>query len=150
MPVLLEGVVRFPAVYAPWYVYKATLVGSPAAFAVGDVLFPSGGEWDRLVTDDAVLVTGYAFALEKFEAGMTEVAVAVPGSAVPFVAAVDIEPTSLVAFAFAATLQTVDVCSAAQLAAGKCIGRLRNHHEDHQTLRATEANDIVIILTGCV
>jgi len=148
MPVLLEGAVRFPTSYEPWYVYKVTLVGSPASFEYLDMLFPSAGLWDRNVTDDDVIDTGYAFALEKFVTGMTEVQVAVPGSAVPFIADGVIEPTQLVKFAFAATVQTMAAGLAADLAAGKVVGRLRNHHEDHELLRVTAANDIIVIMTG--
>lgn len=150
MPALLEGVVRMPVVYQPWYIYNATLVASPTAFQFFDMLFPASGLWDRLVTDDAVLVTGYAFALEAFTTGMTTVQVAVPGSAVPFIAEASIEPTSLVKFNAGGGLQSVDAASAADLAAGRVIGRMRNHHEDHENLRVSAANDVVIVLTGCV
>ncbi len=72
MPVLLEGAVRFPTSYEPWYVYTATLVGSPTEFEYLDVIVPdAAGLFDRLETDDADLSTGYAFALEKFVTGMT-------------------------------------------------------------------------------
>ena len=38
MPVLLEGEVRFPVVFEPWFVYEATLDGAPQAFQVFDIL----------------------------------------------------------------------------------------------------------------
>jgi len=149
MPVLLEGAVRFPTSYEPWYVYQATLVASPKTYTFLDVLVPdAAGLFDRLETNDAVLDTGYVFALEKFTTGDLTVQVAVPGSAVPFIGAVSIRPTQLVKFAFAATVQTATAALAADLAAGKVLGRMRNHHEDHETLRVSVANDVIIIMTG--
>ncbi len=149
MPAKLEGVTRFPTSYEPWYVYKADLVASPASFEFLDMLeVDATGLWDRNVTDDDVIDVGYAFALEKFVTGMTQVQVAVPGSAIPFVATGVIRPTQLVKFNFAATLQSVVAALAADLAAGKVIGRLRNHHEDHELLRETATDDVIIILTG--
>lgn len=151
MPVLLEGVVRFPSSYEPWYVYEATLIGSPTAFEFGDLLFPdASGDFDRIETDNAVVVTGYVYALEKFVTGMTKLQVAVPGSAFPFIAEGVILPTSLVMIGFAATVQSAAVANAAALAAGKVIGRMRNHHEDHENLRVSAANDVIIVLSGCV
>ena len=149
MPAKLVGIVRFPSVYAPWYVYTATLVTSPAAFEYLDILIPgSDGKFDRLEADDAVLTTGYAFALEPFETGMTSVQVAVPGSAVPFVADNSLRPTSLVKTHFASTIQNVTIATATDLAAGKVLGRFRNHHEMHSDLRVTSTDDVVVILTG--
>ena len=150
MPVLLDGAVRFPTSYEPWYVYQATLVAAPTTYFYLDVLVPdAAGNFDRLETNDAVLVTGYVFALEAFKTGDLTVQVAVPGSAVPFIGAASIRPTELIKFAFAGGVQTVVEAGAADLAAGKVMGRMRNHHEDHETLRVSVANDIVIILTGC-
>ncbi len=148
---LIDASVRFPVAYAPWYVYDADLVGSPAAYEYGDMLFPDAtGLWDRAVTDEQILDVGYAFALEAFKTGDTKVAVAVPGSAVPFIADAGIRPTQLVKFAFAATLQSVKAALAVDIPLGKVLGRLRNHHETHQNLRLTIANDIVVILTGVI
>lgn len=150
MPVLLEGVVRFPSSYEPWYIYEATLDASPTAFQFGDVLVAdSSGTFDRSETDNDVLDTGYVFALEKFVTGMTKLQVAVPGSAMPFIAEGVIRPLSLVMLGFAATVQSAAAAVAADLAAGKVMGRMRNHHEDHENLRVAAANDVIIILTGC-
>lgn len=150
LPSDLEGVVRMPVVFAPWYIYTATLVASPASYEFMDILFPDvAGKFDRLVTDDAVVDTGYAFALEKFTTGDTTVQVAVPGSAVPFIGNGIIRPTQLVKFNFASSKQTVTAALAADLAAGKVLGRCRNHHEDHENLRVTATDDVLIILTGC-
>jgi len=149
MPVLLEGAVRFPTSYEPWYVYTATLVAAPKTYQYLDILIPdAAGLFDRLEADDAVLTTGYAFALEKFTTGDLTVQVAVPGSAIPFIVDATVRPTSLVKTNFAATVQTMILANAADLAAGKAIGRARNHHEDHETLRIAVANDIMVILTG--
>jgi len=149
LPTELEGVVRMPVVYEPWYVYKVQLVASPASYEFFDMLFPdASGNFDREVTDDKVLDQGYCFALEKFTTGDTEVQVAAPGSAVPMIASGVIRPFGLVKFNFAAGDQSCVECLAADLAAGRCIGRLSNHHEDHENIRVTAANDVVIIRTG--
>lgn len=151
MPVLLVGAVRFPTSYEPWYVYKAILVASPKTYQFLDVLVPdAAGAFDRLETNDAVVDTGYVFALEKFTTGDIEVQVAVPGSAVPIIVGASVRPTQLVKFAFAATVQSFVAALAADIPLGKVFGRLRNHHEDHETLRVTVANDIGILLSGVI
>jgi len=148
-PVLLEGVVRFPVVFEPWFVYEATLVASPATYQIFDMLeTDAAGTFDRNVTTDDVLDVGFCFALEKFVTGDLTVQVAIPGSAIPFIAGGVIRPLQLVKFAFAATVQTCVAALAADLAAGKVMGRLSHHHEDHQNLRVTANGDVVIIRTG--
>lgn len=148
---LLDASVRFPVAYAPWYVYKATLVGSPTAFEYGDALFPdAAGLFDRIETNEAVLDIGYAFALEPFVVGMTEVTVAVPGSAIPFIASAVIRPEQLVMLGFAATQQSVIPALAANIPEGKILGRFRNFHITHNILRVTAADDIVVVLTGVI
>lgn len=151
MPVLIEGVLRVPSQYSPWYIYTATLVAAPASFTYLDMLFPdASGNFDRQVTTDAVITAGYAFALEKFVTGMTVVQVLVPGSIVPMIADTTIRPTGLVKFVFGSGVQTITVAAAVDLAAGKVIGRMLHHHVDHETLRVPLANDIVLVLTGCM
>ena len=151
MPVLLEGAVRFPTSYEPWYVYQATLVAVPTTYQFLDVLVTdSAGAFDRLETNDAVVDTGYVFALEKFTTGDTTVQVAVPGSAVPIVIGASVRPTQLIKFAFAADVQSFVGALAADIPLGRVFGRLRNHHEDHETLRVTVANDVGIALTGII
>jgi hypothetical protein len=148
---LIANSVRFPVTYAPWYVYTATLDASPTAFEYGDMLVPdAAGTWDKNGADEADLSLGYAFALENFAVGDTTVDVAVPGSAVPLLAEASIRPTSLVSFDGSTDPQRVTVGSATLLAAGKVLGRLRNHHADHNNLRLTVLNDIVVILTGAI
>jgi hypothetical protein len=140
-----------PVVYQPWFIYKVSLVASPTTYEFLDILVPdASGNFDRLETDDAVVDTGYAFALEKFTTGDTEVQVAIPGSAVPFIAGGVIRPTGGVKFNFAATEQTVVAAAAADLAAGRWLGRLSHHHEDHELLRVTAADDVVVVRTGVV
>lgn len=148
LPSELEGVVRFPVVYQPWYVYLATLVGSPASYEFFDILFPAAGLFDRAVTNDQIFITGYAIALEKFTTGDLTVQVAVPGSAIPFLAGGVIEPGSLVKMEFAASKQKVLAASAADLAAGLVLGRMSNHVEDHENLRVAADLDIVVLRTG--
>ena len=149
MPDLLAGVVRMPVVYEPWFVYVATLDASPTAYEFFDILVPDAtGTWDRLTTTNAAVTSGYAFALEKFVTGDLTVQVAIPGSAVPFIASGVIRPTQLVKFAFAAAKQSVAAAAAADLAAGRCLGRLSHHHVDHENLRVTAANDVIVIRTG--
>lgn len=151
MPVLLTGAVRFPTSYEPWYVYKATLVAVPTAYFFLDVLVPdAAGNFDRLETNDAVVDTGYVFALEAFKTGDTEVQVAVPGSAVPIVIGASVRPTQLIKFAFAAGVQSFVGALAIDIPLGKVFGRMRNHHEDHETLRVTIANETGIALTGVI
>jgi len=148
MPSELEGVVRFPVVYQPWYVYLAQLVGSPASYEFFDILFPASGLFDRAVTNDQIFITGYAIALEKFTTGDTEVQVAVPGSAIPFLAGGVIEPGSLVKMQFAASKQKVLAATAANFAAGLVLGRYSNQVTDHENLRVSADLDIVVIRTG--
>lgn len=151
MPLLLEGVVRFPVSYEPWYVYEATLVGSPTAYEFGDILIPdSAGLFDNSATTDEDFTLGYAIALEKFVTGDKTVQVAVPGSAIPFIADGAIRPTSQVKLVVVTTVQTVvpAVAAGVSLAAGQVLGRLRNNHEDHENLRITVADDVIIIMTG--
>jgi len=148
MPSELEGVVRFPVVYQPWYVYLATLVGSPASYEFFDILFPAAGLFDRAVTNNQIFITGFAIALEKFTTGDLTVQVAIPGSAIPFLAGGVVEPGSLVKMSFAASKQKAVAASAADLAAGLVIGRQSNHVEDHENLRVAADLDIVVIRTG--
>jgi len=152
MPTELEDII-FPVVYQPWYFYEVTLVASPADFDIGDVMFPdSSGNFDRLETDAAVLTTGYVFALEAFdtENPQTSIQAATPGSLMPFPADNTLTPCCLVKFQYSGGLQKVTIASAADLAAGKVIGRFRNHHNYNQVLRITVADDIVDVLTGAV
>jgi len=86
---------------------------------------------------------------EKFATGDTEVQVAVPGSAVPHIADGVIRPTSLIKLQFAGGVQTIQAAILADIAAGKILGRMRNHHEDHELLIVAAANDVIVILTGC-
>lgn len=148
-PVLLDGVVRMPVVYAPWFIYKATLVASPTTYTFMDLLLPdAAGAFDNTATTDEDLANGYAFALEAFTTGDTEVQVAVPGSAIPFIAGGVIRPEGLVKLKVTATVQEVVAAAAADLALALCLGRLSHHHADHETLRVTAANDVVVIRTG--
>lgn len=151
MPVLLEGATRFPVAYAPWYVYNVNLVAVPAAFQIFDVLVPDAdGRFDRLTTDDASLETGYAFALEKFKTGMKEVQVAVVGSMVPFVAGGTLRPLSLVKFNYAAAVQNAVAANAADLAAGRVIGRYRCLLDSNNDLSNAVTDDLILIHSGCV
>lgn len=150
MPALLDGVMTFPQGYGPWYVYTVSLVASPASFQIYDLLFPdASGNFDRDVTDDDVLVNGYAFALAKFATGMTTVPVVVVGSLVPMIADNTLRPCCMVKLNYASSTQTATIASAADFAAGKVIGRFRNHFNYSNTLRVTAANDIIMVLTGC-
>lgn len=151
MPAKLEGVVRMPIAYEPWYIYKVELVAAPASYEFMDLLFPdAAGKFDRVVTDEQILDIGYAIALEKFATGDTEVQVAVPGSAIPFVATGVIRPEQLVKVDFTATLQSVVAALAVDIPLAKVLGRMRNHHEDHELLRVSATDDIVIIMTGLI
>ena len=148
MPALLDGVAQVPLAYSPWYLYTVPLVASPAAFTIYDVLFPdSSGNFDRLVTDDAVLTTGYCFAAQDFVTGMTSVQVLVPGSLVAMVAnGTDLKPFCLVKFHYASSVQTAVIAAAADLAAGKAIGRYRANLNNYVQISA--ANDLIMVHTG--
>lgn len=152
MPTQLVGAVRFPSGYAPWYVYTASLVNSrTAAFTYLDMLIPNGsGLFDNVAASSTSLATGYAFALEADDGVITTVQVAMPGSIVPMVAKdTTLLPGCLVKMSVTSTVQTIVLAAAADLAAGYVVGRYRNQHADHEELRQTAANDIVVVLTGC-
>ena len=149
MPALLVGVVRYPPAYSPWYIANATLIASPASFTFGDILFPdASGNFDQLVTTDAVLTAGYVIALEAFVTGMTVCQVAIPGSVIAFPVDTTVRPCGLVKFVFSGGVQSITAAAAADLAAGKVLGRMRQHYQDHENLRLPSANDIVLVNTG--
>jgi len=154
MPVALtENSVRFPTGFAPWYVYKATLVGSPATFEYGDILLAdSAGEFDKTNTVGVLnLEGGYAMALEPFVTGMTEVQVAVPGSVFPAIGgSTSIQPGELVSISQLVTTfaQTIVPATGAQFADGEVMGRYRNQHFNNEILRLSESGDIINVLTG--
>lgn len=154
MPVALtDNSVRFPTGFAPWYVYKATLVASPNTFEYGDVLLAdASGTFDLDVSvgpGDLNLVGGYAMALEPFVTGMTEVQVAVPGSVFPAVAGTtSIQPEELVKISSALGVQTIIPASNADFAGGESLGRYRNQHFNNEILVLTATDDIINVLTG--
>lgn len=154
MPVALtDNSVRFPTGFAPWYVYKATLVASPNAFEYGDILLAdASGTFDRDDTAgplDLNLVGGYAMALEPFVTGMTEVQVAVPGSILPAIAgSTAIQPEELVKISSTAGAQTIIPAVAADIPLGDVFGRARNHHFNNEILRLTGTDDIINVLSG--
>ena len=151
-PVLLEGVVRMPVVYEPWFVYVATLVPAPTAYEFFDIILPdAAGLFDNTAVTDQDLANGYAFALEKFVVGDTTVQVAVPGSAVPFISTGVIRPEGLVKLLLvggAGGVQSVVSAAAADLALALVIGRYSHQHADHETLRVSASEDVIIIRTG--
>ena len=151
MPVLLNNQL-FPVGYSPWYVYRAELVSSPTAFDKFDFLVPTAGKFNRAATD-AVVTTGYVIALEQYVSGMTTLQVAVPGSLVPSVAGAAIQPEALLKIDVNAS-STIGMrlitASAADLAAGRVVGRMRNHSNNRISLRAAAANDLIHALTGVI
>jgi len=149
MPLLLEGVVRMPVVYEPWFIYVATLVTSPIPYEFFDIILPDAvGLFDNTAITDQDLANGYAFALEKFVTGDTTVQVAVPGSAVPFIANGVIRPEGLVKLDVTVGAQSVVPAAATDLAAALVIGRYSHQHADHENLRVTASTDVIIIRTG--
>ncbi len=154
MPVALtDNSVRFPTGFAPWYVYKVTLVASPASFEYGDVLLADGsGTFDKAGDAAAVVLTGgYAFALEPFVTGATQVQVAVPGSVFPAIAgSTTLQPEELIKLESVAGAQAIIPAVAADYAAGTVMGRFRNHHFNNEILRLTATDDIINVLTGIV
>ena len=150
MPKALNNM-QFPVSYGPWYVYEAEIDSSVTAFDKFDVLVPHGTNTSKFAraTDDDVIVTGAVIALEKFETGMTSVQVATMGSLVPSVAGGAILPGSLVTIELDGTDgMKVLAAVAADIAAGKVLGRMRNHADDSKNLRAAVDDDIVFIQTG--
>ena len=142
----------FPVGYGPWYVYRAELVASPSEFNRYDVLVPdANGKFDQAATG-AVVVNGFVIALEQYESGMTHLQVATPGSLVPGVAKGAIRANGLVKIDLDGTSKemTYDAATAADLAAGKVIGRLRNLDSNSKQLRAAAANDIIHVQTGVI
>jgi len=154
MPVgLVENSVRFPTGFAPWYVYKATLVGSPNAFVYGDILLPDAAgafNLDIAATHTLSLDTGYAFALEPFTTGMTEVQVAVPGSVFPAIAMTDIRPEQLVKVSSNLGAQIMEAALDVDITGGVILGRFRNHHFNNEILRETADFEIINVLTGVI
>lgn len=155
MPVALtDNAVRFPTGFAPWYVYKATLVASPNIFEYGDVLLAdASGTFDKDLTAgplDLDLSGGYAFALEPFEIGMTEVQVAVPGSVFPAIAEANLQPESLVVVSSTAGTQTIAQGVISDIPLGTILGRFRNHHFNNEILRLPVTDDIINVLTGVI
>jgi len=148
MPALLDGVAQVPIGYAPWYIYTVNLVASPAAFTIYDVLFPdSSGNFDRLVTDDAVLTTGYAFAAADYNTGDITAQVLAPGSLVAMIASsTNLQPFCLVKFHYASSVQTAVIAAAVDLAAGKAIGRYMANLSNYVQISA--ANDPIIVRSG--
>jgi len=154
MPVALtDNSVRFPTGFAPWYVYKVTLVVSPNPFEYGDILLADvSGTFDKDIasTADLDLSGGYAFALEPFVIGMTEVQVAVPGSVFPAIAEANLQPESLVVLNSQSGVQTIAQGVVADIALGTILGRFRNHHFNNEVLRLPVADDIINVLTGVI
>jgi len=145
--------IRFPVGYSPWYVYEATIAASET-FEFMDVLIPTSGVFSRLETDDAILASGYVFALEAIETAVattTVIQVAVPGSLVPFIAGEDsVEPEELVKFNFTGGKQSMVSASATDLAAGRVMGRYRNQNTNAQNLRLADTDDIIYVLSGVI
>ncbi len=151
MPVALNNQL-FPVGYSPWYVYRADLVASPTAFDKYDILVPTAGKYDR-AADDADLSAGYVIALEKYKSGKDSIQVAAPGSLIPSVAGGAVQPNGLVKVDVntSATIgMRLVAATAADLAAGKVVGRMRNHKSNHINLKAAAANDIIHVLTGAI
>lgn len=149
MPALLVGVARFPSTYSPWYIFLADLQATPGSFTYLDMLIPnSSGLFALETTTDDVLTTGYAFALEAYDGVMTQVQVAVPGSVVPMIADNTLRPCCLVKFVYASSAQNVTIAAAADLAAGKVIGRYMCHYLNHEELVVTATSDPILVLTG--
>ena len=148
MPALLDGVAQVPIGYLPWFLYTVPLVASPAAFTIFDVLFSDGsGNFDRLVTDDYVMTTGYCFAAADYSVGDTEVQVLAPGSLVAMIAyTTTLLPFCLVKFHYASSVQTAVIATATDLAAGKVMGRYIANLSNY--VQVSAANDPIIVHSG--
>ena len=159
---------QFPVVYGPWYVYEVLLNPVRKVFKY-DVITPqtTGGTPDRSIFEHPTntdgqeinLLNGYLISSETVEAGTEEVRiqVAAPGSVVPAIAdnvATGIAPGSLLKAVYKNAVDGVLVqpCTAANLAAGLCIGRLRARSITANFLEKTSAagKDVILLHTGVV
>lgn len=156
MPSTLKNFL-FPEGYTPWYVYDA-VVNTVRAINRYDVLLSDAatGRFARAASaGDQTLNEGYVVALEERNAasGTDTIQVAAPGSLVPAAThAANLRPGAAVKAVNDTTYGTlVAQASAADIAAGRCLGRVRSLYEDHKLLRLAAAiRSHVLVQTGLI
>ena len=156
MPALLNNEL-FPLGYEPWYVYNAT-INAVRKIDKFDVLV-ADGTTGRFVQNSAAgdldLTDGYVIALEQRDAGTAtgRMQVLLPGSLTPAIThSANTKPAIPVKATRDATHGVlVQEASAADIAAGRCIGRLRGPLEDYLNIRTTSAaRSLVAVQTGLI
>ena len=156
MPSTLKNM-QFPKVYEPWFVYDAT-VSRTRKIERYDVLVADAAT-GRFVTPQATgdvdLSDGYVVALEEVAqgSGTQVIQVAMPGSVIPAVTgAANAKPGMAVKPHRDATHGTVMMeASAADIAAGRCIGRIRTQIATHNLVGLVAAiRTPILVQTGLV
>lgn len=156
MPKTLNGY-QFPIGYGPWYVYEVDLsdtVANISGINKYDFLTPASGKF-QLAATGAVVITGFAIALEKYAVGIKTMQVAMPGSLVLAVAGGALQPGSLVKISVPtdgdqSNSTVVVAAAAADLAAGRVVGRYRAKYSDSKKQGAAAKDDIILVETGVV
>ena len=158
---------QFPVTYAPWYVYDATIRRTREIYKF-DVVLPTTadkseyqhftGAAGNTNNSDLPLAAGYAICLENVETDADNptitAQVAMPGSAIPGVVNGEVAQGALVKARYVSATDGILLveANAADLAAGKVLGRLRVSLADNNFLQKTSTNgkDPVIVQTGVV
>lgn len=143
----------FPQVFGPFYKKRCKLAGA-TDFARYDFLVPNNAGTYVPAADNAVLTTGYVIALQEFYSGMTEVEIALPGSVVP--CEVDLPGGQNLASGGNIKLHVagnetfIRPCPAADVAAGRCAGRIRMRilAGEEKMCRAFADGDLATVHTG--
>ena len=138
----------YPVGYGPWYKFDAQIVDNPTAWEKYDILSLSSGRVNQ-AEDNAALFGGYCIALEAYKAGMKAIAVAMPGSLIPAILGAITQPGSLLKIDLDETdgMRLVPA-TAADLAAGRVVGRYRNPGTSTTNIKQGEIGSIAHVLTG--
>lgn len=148
MPVALDNI-SFPIHYTQWDTVTVELQSGVTAISVGDVLVPNAAGLFARAATDAVLVTGFMVAIEKFFTGMTHLQCAIPGSIVPALSAGDINPGSMVTITLVANSgHEVVAATVTKYTEGKIYGRAIGHLLQSDDLRDIVATNLIMVRTG--
>ena len=148
---------QFPKTYEPWFVYDAT-VNSVRKIERYDFLVPDGNTgrfMQQAAAGDIDVSDGYVVALEEVAAGSGNkvIQVAMPGSCVPAATnAANAKPAMAVKAVKDATHGTlIAEASPADIAAGRCVGRIRTQIAVHNLVGLiAAARTRIIVHTGLV
>ena len=144
----------FPQVYGPWYKKRCRLAGS-TAFSRYDILVPNNAGSYVPAADNAVLTGGYVCAVQAYRTGMTEVECVLPGSVIPaevqLAGGSHLATGELVKLNVAANETRVILAAAADLAAGRVLGRIRTRIRggEEKLCRAFADAELCTVHTGC-